>query len=148
MDTTPTPPATSSDVCILGTSALYVNGDSGSDSNDGSKTNPFETLKKAVTTATPGNVICVVSLSSGGDYDESTTTLTIPSGVSLYGGYNSSFVRNVTTNKTKLKLNRIGIQINNLNGDSEISDFDMTAVNPSSSSESSYAILISNGTAK
>lgn len=148
VNTTPTPPAPSTDVCVLGTDALYVNGDSGSDSNSGTKSEPVQTIHKAMEIATAGRVICVVTLSSGNSYTEENTTLNAKSGVSILGGYSNTWVRDTTNNPTKWKTNRIGIMYSNLNGDAEISGFQITAKDPSSPNESSYGILITSGTAK
>jgi hypothetical protein len=148
VDETPTLPAPSSDVCVLGTNTFYVNGDSGSDTSDGSKSQPFQSIHKAMDTAEAGKAICVSTRESGNSYEEEASTLNMKSGVSIYGGYNSSWVRNEATNPTKWKTNRIGIMISNLNGDSEVSGFEITAKNPNSQNESSYAFLITSGTAK
>lgn len=148
VNTTPTPPAPSSDVCVLGTDALYVNGDSGNDSNIGNKAEPVQTIQKAMELASAGKVICVTTKSGGNSYSEEDTTLNVKSGVSLYGGYNASWVRDQIQNPTKWKTNRIGIMYSNLNGDAEISGFQITAKDPSSPNESSYGILVTSGTAK
>ncbi|MGV3665940.1 MAG: hypothetical protein ACO1NV_07390 [Leptospira bouyouniensis] len=148
VNTTPTPPAPSTDVCVLGTDALYVNGDSGSDSNSGTKSEPVQTIHKAMEIATAGKVICVVTLSSANSYTEENTTLNAKSGVSILGGYSNTWVRDTTNNPTKWKTNRIGIMYSNLNGDAEISGFQITSKAPSSPNESSYGILITSGTAK
>lgn len=98
--------------------------------------------------ATAGKVICVVTLSSGNSYTEENTTLNAKSGVSILGGYSNTWVRDTTNNPTKWKTNRIGIMYSNLNGDAEISGFQITSKAPSSPNESSYGILITSGTAK
>jgi hypothetical protein len=127
---------------------LYVNGDSGSDTNDGSKTQPVQTIHKAMDLAVAGKAICVATRTGGNSYEEETSTLNGKSGVSLYGGYSSAWVRDLTNNLTKWKTNRIGLMFANLNGDTEISGFEITAKNPDTPNESSYGILVTSGTAK
>lgn len=148
LDSTPTPPAPSSDACVLGTDAFYVNGDSGNDSNSGTKVSPLQTIQKAMELASAGNAICVTYRSGGNSYNEENVTLLGKSGVSILGGYSNSWVRDEIQNPTKWKMNRIGIMFSNLNGDVEISGFDMRSKNPTSPNESSYGIFVTSGTAK
>ncbi|TGK95724.1 hypothetical protein EHQ30_03555 [Leptospira brenneri] len=148
VDGTPTPSAPSNDVCVTETGAFYVSGDSGQDSNDGSKAFPVKTIRKAMDLVSSGNAICVSTRSSNASYEEETATLNVKSGVSIFGGYTSSWVRDEVQNPTKWKTNRIGLMYSNLNGDAELSGFNITAKNSEASNESSYVILITNGTAK
>lgn len=78
--------------------ALFVNGSTGSDTNDGSDfANAFATIQKALDTATPGSNIYVaagtyyptqgVDLDGIGGVTSREFTFQIPSGLKLYGGF-------------------------------------------------------------
>ena len=135
-----------SDNCITSTNVLYVNGDTGNNSNPGTKDSPLLTIQRATAIATSGQTICIISKSGNASYDESAQVLVLPSGVNLKGGYSSSLTRDLTSNLSKITSNRIGIQINNLNTASEISGIDLMTTPPGDASNSSIGILVLNGT--
>lgn len=136
----------SSDNCVTSTNVLYVNGDTGNNSNSGTKDLPLLTIQRATNVATSGQTICIISRSGNASYDESAQILVLPSGVNLKGGYSSSLVRDLSSNLSKITSNRIGIQINNLNAAVEISGIDLITTPPGDAATSTIGILVLNGT--
>lgn len=69
--------------------AVFVDGERGSDSDDGSAATPYRSLGRAIEDA-PGRDIYLRSV---GSYDATEATLAVGDGVSLYGGYDENWVR-------------------------------------------------------
>ncbi len=92
--------------------AYFVDADTGDDTTGtGSRENPFASLSKAIEAlSTSQEDIYIKTRNTGGIYDETSTTLGIPAGTSLYGGYDNNWIRNVKTNKTLINTNHRGIQ--------------------------------------
>lgn len=110
---------------------LYVSKRTGSDlTGDGTMTNPYNTINKALQNISPNSLICVAA----GDYTE--PTIDITSCVSLYGGYYCDWTivdwdrRDVNTTDDKYITNIIApsgleaaININNVTSQLEIEGF-------------------------
>src|SRR5690606_30507082 len=90
---------------------FFVDGDNGDDeTGTGSRENPFASINKALASLTNLEDIYVKTREDGATYDEAETTLTIPAGTSLYGGYNGDWIRDATDNKTLINTDHLGAQ--------------------------------------
>ena len=128
--------------------ALFVNGDTGNnDTGDGSRSLPFATIRHAVTQVTPGQEdIYVMALTDETQrYDESSATLDIPDGTSLYGGYSAEWIRNVTETPTRVRGAASAIHFITPNSQTWFSGFNLQTAGTSSPSDSLYAIKAQDG---
>jgi hypothetical protein len=91
--------------------AYFVDGDTGVDeTGTGSRDNPFATIAYAVSQLTTNlEDIYVKTRSASAAYDETASYLDIPSGTSLYGGYDDDWKRDVEGNKTLLMTDHRGV---------------------------------------
>ncbi len=107
--------------------SFYVDGDNGSDvSGDGTRSNPYASIAFALASISGANYdIYVKTLAT--PYDESGATLTIPDDTSLYGGYDTNWVRDVTNNRTQVSGHKHAILFNNVNNNAWFSGFELTA---------------------
>ncbi|MEL6547154.1 MAG: hypothetical protein AAFQ82_21185, partial [Myxococcota bacterium] len=81
--------------------AYFVDGVDGDDvAGDGSRAAPFASLQGALDALTSQQDIYVMTHVD--PYDESAERLTIPEGTSVYGGYDSEWVRDYDNNKTSI----------------------------------------------
>ncbi len=138
--------------------AVFVDGDDGDNSSgDGSRVAPYATIMHALANLPgPGYDIYVKSL-GGSSYTEhgaasgaspGIVSLTIPTGTSLYGGYDAGWVRDVDIRKTSLQIRARGIHFAAVDEDAWISGFTVNAFNPMSwSTPESSAISADSGTA-
>jgi|GEM_PF-1033034 len=94
-------------VMVDKTRATFVNGDTGNDATgDGTRAKPWATLSKgiadAASEATLTKDVYVVSRAGNANYVE-TATLSVPAGVSLFGGFNSEWIRDTENNRTGIQ---------------------------------------------
>ena len=77
--------------------SFYVDADNGDDtSGDGSRGNPFATISQAINSIPGPNHDIYVATPLAGPYDETASRLEIPVGTSLYGGYDSNWIRDLS----------------------------------------------------
>jgi hypothetical protein len=155
--------------------AYFVDGALGSDEEGtGSRANPFASIAKALCEVTDDRQdIYVATLSGGARYDETidpcpvspvedrelSLLLTVPSGTSLYGGYDSSWRRawrpNVldpgeshVVNPTAIGTSHYGLLFGQVSVDTWISGFDiLTADSPTPSDSAAAVSAIEGGAA-
>lgn len=122
--------------------AYFVDGDNGDDTNgNGSRDNPFASIGVAISALTSNlEDIYVMTRATSATYDESATTLDIPSGTSLYGGYDANWIRDVVGNKTMLNSNHQGVQFFNVTQDAWFSGFDLTTSNSPNATNEVYGV--------
>jgi len=94
-------------VMVDKTRGVFVNADSGDDvTGNGTRAKPWATLNKGITDAASDTAhtkdVYVVSRANNANYVE-TTTLTVPAGVSLFGGFNSLWIRDTENNRTSVQ---------------------------------------------
>lgn len=123
----------------------FVDGDSGDDTTGtGSRDNPFATLAKAVIELTSNlEDIYVKTLDAGAVYDATAANLDIPSGTSLYGGYDANWMRNVVLNKTLVNTNHRGVQFFSVTQDAWFSGFDVMSSDSTDATEDVYGVSAS-----
>ena len=144
----PEPTASSEGIasCVEEDNAIFVSFDNGSNANSGvTASMPVKTISYALTLAASGDTLCIQNRDGNATYDESAATLVIPSGVSLVGGFDSSWSH--TDTRTLILGSPIALRYTNLNGDAELNTISVEAVNPSQSSQDSMALRIVYGTA-
>jgi len=108
--------------------ALFVDGDNGSDAmGNGSRNNPFATIAHALSriSVTPEDIY-VKSRANSAFYDEVASELDVPSGTSLYGGFNDKWIRDTASNKTLVHAKYSGIEFVNVTQDAWFSGFQLT----------------------
>lgn len=135
---------------------LYVDKENGSDSNNGQKEAPFQSIQKALVTAQASYAVSstndqdkVVAIIVAGDaqtvYDEN--SLELISGVSLIGGYDSDFKR-TRHNRPTIKGNRspaqkdessFGLVAQDIDSETLVHNFHITTVDAAQNA-SAYAI--------
>jgi hypothetical protein len=110
---------------------LYVDGESGSDADgDGTRAKPFGTIQLALTRAAKTSShqnrfnIYVMSLPTG-SYQPS-GSVNVPTGVSLFGGFNDNWERDVANNRTRVSANSSGIVFSAVDTDAWFSGFELT----------------------
>lgn len=130
--------------------ALFVDATAGSDSSgDGSMESPFATVRHAL--AQVGSTLGDLYLRSGTGqtYDESGSTLAMPSGTSLYGGYGTGWVRDEAARKAELRTNALGVRYSSVTHDTAVSGLDIRAAGSSSPEDTVTGIAASgNGPAR
>ncbi len=120
----------------------FVDGDNGNDDTaTGSRDNPFASLTEAVANLTTNlEDIYVMTRSAGAAYDESSANLDIPSGTSLYGGYDANWVRDIESNKTMINANHRGIQFFSVTQDAWLSGFNVVTSDSPDATEDVYGV--------
>ncbi len=131
---------------------VFVDGYAGDDANDGSMASPFKSLEHALWMSSSGfpKDIYVksgdISQQQEGDaglYDVSGWDMGIPAGVSLYGGYGDDWVRNVVSNKTRIRVNHKGIHFYDVSRDAALSGFEVFALAPDASEKNVFGVRVS-----
>ena len=122
--------------------AFFVDGHNGSDDNgDGSRTNPFASMSHAINRIQgPNYDIYVMSRDDGESYTE-TNTLNPQTSISMYGGFDSDWVRDVDDNRTRIQGDTVAVRMGTVNEVAWFSGFDLTAANASQPGESSFGLL-------
>lgn len=120
----------------------FVDGDNGDDSTGtGSRDNPFASLAKAITELTSNQEdIYVKTLDNNEAYDETASTLNIPSGTSVYGGYDADWVRDVETFKTMIDTDHNGFQFFSVTQDAWLSGFDVVTNDSPDATDDVYGV--------
>ncbi len=132
--------------------ALFV--DSTITNGTGTRTEPFKTIQEAIDAAKsqPNNTPDLyISNASGVVYNEK--SLIIPTGMSLYGGFNSDWSRDVVNKKTKLFISKdittdptphlIGLDFQRLNNDAWLTGFNIsTQLLPTTASSESNIFAV------
>ena len=85
---------------------VFVDGKLGSDTGDGTRRNPYRTLRRAAAAAVDADIY----LRSVGTYDETSAPLTIATTTSLYGGYDENWLRDVSS-RTAILLSSRGLTV-------------------------------------
>ena len=130
--------------------SFYVDGNNGDDvAGDGSRNNPFATISYAIGAIPASNYDIYVQTIDSGNYDETGATLSIPSGTSLYGGYDDSWVRNVATNRTLINGHKTAVDFIQVDNDAWFSGFDLVAADSDLNSPfSSTGVSADSGSAR
>lgn len=129
---------------------FFVDGAAGSDdTGDGSRTRPFATISRALThvrtNQLTGNVR-VRSLESGASYNEAAAPLAVPTGVSLFGGYDGSWRRDVVNRKTLVNGAPQAIRFEEIDQEVVLSGFAIVAASTDESdSEGIFGVHASAG---
>jgi hypothetical protein len=128
--------------------AVFVDGDGGSDADGtGSRSNPYATLSGALDRIDgSGADLYVVSRSGGAAYQES-STLQLPTGTSLYGGYDASWRRDAADDPTALQGAATAVEVASVDDNAWISGFDIRAADATAAGESAYGVRVSGGSA-
>tara|TARA_Y100001937_G_C7136710_1_gene340321 strand:- start:10335 stop:12089 length:1755 start_codon:yes stop_codon:yes gene_type:complete len=145
----PEPTASSDGIasCFAEENAIFVSFDSGADSQSGAEqSEPVQTISHALSLSQSGDTICIQSRSGNAAYDETGATLDVPSGVSLVGGFDSSW--NHTSTRTPISGHHIAVRYVNLNGDAELNTLEISAASPGTPSQDSMGLRLVHGTAK
>ena len=141
--------------------AYYVDGDNGSDdTGNGSLTNPFASIAKALCEVTSDQQdIYVKTRLNGQAYDETTDPcpgtparnpeeiLAVPTGTSLYGGYDETGVRSAGTNATLVQTMHHGFRFSAVDLNAWFSGFNVQANDSPSPAESVNVISAVGGSA-
>lgn len=131
------------------TRAVFVSGDKGNDTTgDGSRAKPLATLSLGVAAAaidpTAAKDVYVVSRAANADYTEP-TILIVPANVSLFGGFDSQWVRDPENNRTSLQsgaATAIDVTVG-INRASHLAGFNVKALAASAnSSTNSFAMKV------
>ncbi|WP_455207238.1 PKD domain-containing protein [Kaarinaea lacus] len=127
--------------------ALFVDGDNGSDdSGDGSRDNPYQSLAKALGSVSANQEdIYVMSRTNDTAYDETAAVLQVPTGTSLYGGFDMQWVRDTATNRTRVDAYSTAIAFSGVNFDTWLSGFDIETVNSGDAGSSVYGVVAMSG---
>jgi len=123
--------------------AYFVDGDNGSDSaGDGSVENPYATIGNALARVNDRQDIYTMNRKSGG---YTPTTLRVPTGTSLYGGYDKNWVRAPFNDKTVIR-SRSGsaVEFNAIDQDTWFSGFELYG-GPGSTSSTAIALFARGG---
>ncbi len=129
-------------------SALFVDGDNGSDSTgSGSIDNPYASIAHAIDQISDSNSDIYVRSRSASRYDESAATLNPPTGTSLYGGYGEDWVRDVNGNRTGVDGHSIALHFNDVSDEAWVSGFDLVAAHSADGSSQVNVISTGSGTA-
>ena len=128
--------------------AFFVDGDNGSDdTGDGSRESPYATISWAINSIQgPNYDLYVVTRTNSASYVE-TQTLHPQTTISVYGGYDSGWVRDVVNNKTKLSGASLAVQFGPSNEDAWFSGFEVTAADASEPAQDAVGLLAKAGTA-
>lgn len=123
----------------------FVDGDNGDDeTGNGSRDNPFASVGKAVSELTTNLEDIYVRTRAGGEaYDETAANLDIPGGTSLYGGYDSGWLRDPQENKTVLQTNHRGLQFFSVTQNAWVSGFDIRTSDSTDAGEDVYGVSAS-----
>lgn len=140
----------------------FVDGDNGSDlTGNGSQETPYASIAKALCEITQEQQdVYVMSRTGGGVYDESIDPcpgdptprnadeiLAIPTGTSLYGGYDENWVRNAATNLTSVVTLHHGFRFASVDLNAWFSGFKVQADNSPGPENSVHAVTALGGIA-
>ncbi|RLA31450.1 MAG: hypothetical protein DRR11_10820, partial [Gammaproteobacteria bacterium] len=126
---------------------LFVDGDSGNhDSGDGSRDAPFASISAALS-AIGSSPLDIYVMSHTQSYDETAATLNVPTGTSLYGGYDAGWVRDVTTNKTWVSGHHQALTLMDVDEPAWVSGFDIYAADSTAPSDDIWGLFANRGTA-
>ena len=131
--------------------AVYVS-NANSGTQDGSINAPFSTLQRAISSLNPGEDLYVMTPIDNGQVQPYTlvSSLEIPDGTNLYGGYNSSWVRDVETQLTPVVMqasvdNQGVFSYQSISTPMELSGFALTSLGGTTSPGDSLVALLVNG---
>jgi len=141
--------------------AFYVDGDTGSDdTGNGSVDMPYASIAKALCEVTQAQEdIYVKTLDDDGIYDETIDPcpgdparsadriLAIPTGTSLYGGYDGDGIRDQVNNPTLVATSHHGFIFTAVNLNAWFTGFNVTSDNSPGPESSVYALSVLGGTA-
>lgn len=124
--------------------ALFVDGDTGSDSTGtGTPENPFATVRRALTAAGATRAdLYLRQRASNAAYDESSASLELPSGTSLYGGYGANWERDVENRRVLVRTDRDGLQYRSLEHEVWVSGLEVRAADATAPGETVHALLV------
>jgi K319-like protein len=141
--------------------AYFVDGDNGSDSEgNGSRAKPFASIAKALCEITPDQQdIYIKTLASEQRYDETIDPcsgkparaaekiLSIPTGTSLYGGYNANWERDKAANPTRVTTSYYGFRFTAIDTDAWFSGFNVQTQDAPGPDNDVYALYAVGGSA-
>lgn len=141
--------------------AYFVDGDNGSDdTGNGGQGNPFASIAKALCEVTPdAQDIYVMTRASSAVYDETVDPcpgdparntdqiLNIPTGTSLYGGYDANWMRDVTNNQSPVSTLHHGFLFTSVDLNAWFSGFNVVADNSPDPASSAYVLSALGGDA-
>ena len=144
--------------------AYFVDGDNGSDeTGNGAMATPYASIAKALCEVTQEQQdIYVMTRANSAVYDETSASVTttdpcpavaddqilaIPTGTSLYGGYDANWTRDVTNNHTLVATLHHGFVFTAVNTNAWFSGFNVTADNSPDTASSAYVLSALGGTA-
>ncbi|MCP5284837.1 MAG: hypothetical protein H6933_08060 [Burkholderiaceae bacterium] len=130
--------------------ALFVDAAAGSDSSGtGSMAAPYATVRHALAQVGSSQGDLYLRSGSGQTYDESGSTLAMPSGTSLYGGYGSGWVRDADARKAEVRTNSLGVRYSAVNHDTWVSGLMVRAAGSANAGDSVTGIRATgNGAAR
>lgn len=132
--------------------AVYVSS-ANSGSEDGSINAPFATLQRAVSSLSPGEDLYVMTAINDGEVlpYSLASSLEIPDGTNMYGGYNNNWIRDVETQLTPVVLQgnpgSEGVfSYQSISGQMELSGFALSAqTGTSQPSDNMAALFVAGG---
>lgn len=139
----------------------FVDGDNGSDvDGSGSMDNPFASIGKALCEVTADQQdIYVMTRAGGASYDETSDPcpgdparsaeqiLAVPTGTSVYGGYDDNWVRKHTTTQTPVMTLHHGFRFSAVDLNAWFSGLNVQAGDSPGPGDSAYAVYAIGGTA-
>lgn len=128
--------------------AIFVDGDRGSDeAGDGSRAMPYATISYAINRVRgPNQDIYVMTRGDGQAYVEE-DTLRPQTSISLYGGFDAGWVRDVLNNKTKLNGPARAVDYGAVHEDAWFSGFELTAAAADDPGENVFGVVSKSGSA-
>jgi len=128
--------------------ALFVDG--GVEvTGDGTRNSPFKTISEAVNDGNNKDIYVVTIRNESNlvvSYNEKASALVMPTGVSLYGGFDDNWIRDVINNKTRVDTHYDSIQYTNVDTDTWFSGFNIKSINATSNTDA-RGLWVNGGTA-
>jgi len=129
---------------------IFVDGNNVA-SGDGSRDSPYTSIQTAIENAAGKDIYVATLTEENSFYNEKSAILSIPAGTSVYGGFNSNWVRNVhgldadNSNRTIIHgYHNPSVLFSNVSGNTWFDGFKLLAED-SSASEKSAGVVASNG---
>jgi hypothetical protein len=125
------------------TRAIFVNpGAAGNDSNAGTRAQPKRTLAAAIAAASALNTGDVYLAADNGIFDNTTGTLVLANGVSVFGGYVAAdnWTRPAAL-RTTINGAVTGITANNLTSETALEQLELSSANAATAGGSSYGVF-------
>lgn len=126
--------------------AIWVDGDDGSDvDGTGTRNNPYATISGALDRVDgPDQDIYVKTRATGAAYEES-STLEVPTSISLYGGYDDNWRRDAAGNQTGVQGAATAVEVGPVEDNAWVSGFRIVGSDASSDGEDAFGIRVMGG---